>query len=176
MTKRLGFAMIAALVLGSSSLASARPAPVLTSHGLGPVRIGMSVVQAQRALHAQLTFDKQDAQSGCTYATRTDGGGRGVFYMLVDSKIARIDVTPDQNAHIRSVKGIGIGTAESQVLAAFGERVKIEPNPSLGEPAHYLTIVDADGKYGLLFETEDGRVTKLRGGEKAAIGSSEGCQ
>jgi hypothetical protein len=70
---RLRFAVVAAAL--SFGLSGAAPSRILTMDGLGPVKLGMSVQAAERALGAKFKLEYPDANPSdeCAYARRLDG-------------------------------------------------------------------------------------------------------
>jgi len=172
---------IAASLLALVAPGRDAPGPVLTFDGFGPVRIGMTAAQAQAALGRKFKFD--DAQSGdvneCAYAWRADGKDSNVLYMIEKKRITRIDIS-NLNSHGRGVTGvvtaagIGIGASEQAVRRAYGAAVIVAPAP-YETGGQWLKVKDRGGRHGFVFETEHGRVTTFRTGERAAIDYMEGC-
>ncbi len=155
---------------------------ILTPSGLGPVRIGMTVREAERALD-MVFYEKQPGEpEGCWYTRRKDDASFWIRYMVQDATIVRIDVNPIEveiRVHfappVRTAKGVTIDSTEKSILRKYGSSLKISEHPYMEERGHYLEVASPDGKTGILFETLDGKVDTFRAGTLEAIRLSEGC-
>lgn len=150
---------------------------MMTLDGLGPVRIGMTVSEAEAALGAKLSpFDPNDPaeQEACWLTERADGTDRLVRYMVEDAVIARIEVW-DKSIVVE--KGIKVGDSEAQAREAYGAALEITPHP--GDYDHvqgrYLTVYSPDKKRGVLFEVISGKIRAIRTGILPAIRYLEQC-
>ena len=56
----------------------------------------------------------------------------------------------------------------------YGTGLKVEPHQYIDD-GHYLTIRSRDGRYGMSFETERGKITSFYGGRFEAVQYVEGC-
>jgi tetratricopeptide (TPR) repeat protein len=150
----------------------------LTLKGIGPVQIGMTIEEASQA-------------SGISSWNLIYGGGRedickyykpqsninDVLFMVINGRIARIDV---DNKRIQSIRGIKIGDTEKSVKSLYPGQIKISPHP-YGRPngnRHYLTFIPkdaADQNYRYIFETGGGRVERFRSGQLPEVEYIEGC-
>lgn len=158
---------------------------ILTFDGLGPVHVGMTVLEAEAALGVKLEpLDTNDGVSSdsCWYTLRTDGVDQAIPYMIRDGRIARIDVNEGpigkMGTNIPGVKterGIGIGSSEEDVKKAYGSALNITPHRYGGEDDHYLTTLTADKSRGIRFETWEGKVNHFHVGTAEAILLVEGC-
>ena len=170
------------LALAWASPSKAAEGHALTMSGLGPVKIGMTVKQAEAALEARLRMvEPNDTDSqACQYAEREDGRDRNVSYMIEGGQITRIDIVAlDRGAGhsmlVRTVAGIGIGATERAVRRAYGGSLVVKPHP-YDDAAHYLEVYGPGRKRALIFESGDGRVTSLRAGKRASVEYIEGCE
>ncbi len=160
------------------------PPPALTVEGFGPVKIGMTLAEAQRVLGVKLNmqFLEEGDPNACATGARADGKNADVIYMIEGGKFVRIDVvtldagtgTPSAPP-VRTAKGIGLGSTEAQVKAAYGTAVKVEPHPYLEDGGHYLVVKSPDGKTGFIFETDTKKVIEFRAGLFSAVQYIEGC-
>ncbi len=153
---------------------------VLTFTGLQPVKIGMSVAEAEAALGYKLKpLDTSDLVSteACWLTERADGTQHALTYMVRNGKISRIDVWEEDGhpADIRSRAGLRIGATESAVMDAHGKALEISGHPHLGEEGRYLLLPASDKRHGLLFEIVRGKVVNLRSGELESIRLTETC-
>jgi len=91
---------------------------------------------------------------------------------MLDGRVARVDV---DNAVTPTAEGIHNGDSEARALQVYGTRLKVEPHAYLPESGHFLTLFSQDRKYGIRFETEDGKITRYYAGTTQAISFIEGC-
>jgi len=116
-------------------------------------------------------------------ARTTDPDGRDCFYvdipghdglgvMVLHGKVARIDV---DDSITPTARGIHNGDTEAHAVEVYGGRLSVSPHAYEPDEGHYLTIHTADGKSGIRFETEDGRITRYYAGAIEAIALIEGC-
>lgn len=145
--------------------------------GIGPVLVGMTLEEASAAAGMQFGIIPNSDRAGtgtCAYA-RAEGGPEGLQFMVINSRIARIDVG---NSSIRTLSGIGTGSTEAEVQATYPDRIQVQPNPYTGHRGgRDLVYVPDEGSrhLGLLFETNNGRVTSFRSGLVGAVMAPEGC-
>ncbi len=149
--------------------------------GVGQVRLNMTLKQASRAVGAQISLRKSeyDDANECSYASRADGRDSNISYMMHHGRIVRIDIGPPGEGKkptpVQTVEGLGIGSTERELRAAYGRRVKIGPHPYGDANDHYY-VLDAPGKRrGIIFETWDGKVSEFRVGTYPAVQYIEGC-
>ncbi len=138
--------------------------------GIGPVKIGMTEAQFRSILKGKI--ERSDLEQNCSYLTPA---AKGISFMLLDSRIARVDIT---GRDWLTEAGAGIGTSETDIHRLYPQ-VRAEPHPYYDEGlGHYLRMTPTDPKlsrYELLFETEGGKVTSFRAGLSRAVGLIEGC-
>lgn len=142
---------------------------VLSFTGLGPVRIGMPVREAERALKTKLHEEQADDPDECHYASN-EAVLPGVAFMLEHRKIVRIDVN---SGAYRTSSGVQIGMTEEDVRKRH-PNVVVEQH-QYDPSGHYLTIVGEDGRHAIVFETDGKMVTNFRGGERGPVAYVEGC-
>jgi len=93
--------------------------------------------------------------------------------MILNGRVARVDVH-DTTTH--SAEGIRKGDSEAHALQVYGNRLKVAPSAYAGREGHYLTVHSTDAKYGLRFETYDGKIVGYYAGTAEAIEYIEGCE
>jgi hypothetical protein len=98
---------------------------------------------------------------------------KGIGFMLLDSRIARVDVF---EGHCRTASGAGIGSSEVEIRRQY-PRVRTEQHHYV-DYGHYLIVTPDDPKlkgHELLFETDGKIVTSFRAGLSRAVALVEGC-
>jgi hypothetical protein len=186
-------------VMMSASIAA--HAQVLSWQGVGSVRLGMTVAEAERALHAKLGPVDLPFSKECYVTGRADGRDKALSYVVVNGKIVVMTVflpneqAPDPN--IVDDSGIGVGSTEDDIIRAYGkvqkelapdfrdskeaiaasarERAKqgiTRPEPS---PEYWIVVEGPDHKRAIIFETRDQKVLHFEIGLKPEILSSEHC-
>jgi len=143
-------------------------------HAAGPVRFGMTLAEASAALGSKVEAGEEDASEGCSY-TSPEGMPLGTAFMVLDGRIARLDV---DTTGIATTAGAQVGSTESEIRRMYGDAVRTESHPYDGPEWHYL-IYDppgpADSAYGMIFETDGQRVRNYRVGFRHAVALIEGC-
>lgn len=170
------------------SVTSAPPAPQrLTSEtrlsldGLGPVDIGMTLDEASAAAGTPIRTRPDDPYGPeCTYAY-PQGGPDGVGFMVINGRIARVDIgtlRPSMRpSPVRTVSGIGIGSTEDEVKQAYPGRIRMEP-AKYDPNGHDLVYLPADASVkhlSMIFQTDGQRVTSFRAGLAEPVAYTEGC-
>lgn len=165
------FALAVAGMVISSAVAGETPLVELGS--FGPLRVGMSELQASRAARSSVIHNFPEAEEyGCFYATVKELP-EGTSLMFLDGRLARIDVR-EPGVHTRS--GAGVGTPEVVLKKIYGSRLEQKPHAYDGPIGHYLTLMSANGNLGIRFETDGTRVGAYYTGTTEAIQLKEGCQ
>lgn len=173
---RWGAGAIAAIVAGMLWSHAASPALTeaakATAEGLGPVRIGMTVVQAEKEIGAQIVYDTTaGTEESCRYAW-PNAGMKQVRFIISHGVIVRIDVN---DYEITTEKGARIGDSEARIKSLYRGDVVEMPHPYIAG-GHDLIVPSADNKYAILFETDGEVVLGYRMGDRKAVGWSSGCQ
>lgn len=97
----------------------------------------------------------------------------GVEMMVFGDTVVRIDV---DTTGIRTREGVGVGSAERDVLARYAGHVRVEPHPYSGPEWHYVIVTPAtDSTFRMIFETDGKRVRNFRVGLRRAVDLIEGC-
>ena len=159
-------AIACAAVLGAAAVAVALPSSArLTTAGLGPIEIGMTVAQVERAGKRELTFGGDDVNAPCATAAL----GKDVFGLFSKGRLARVYV----RSRIYATRtGIRVGDTQRKVLARYGRSVARSPHKYI-EGGFYLTLTV--GNRRLVFETDGRRVIEMSSGRKPEIDYVEGC-
>jgi len=139
-------------------------AQTLTLEGYGGLTIGKPVPVGSPwvARGAQIS-------DGCTTITAPDW--RGAYAIVEENVVRRITVSDESKAKL--VEGIGPGSTEAQVRAAFPSFVA-EPHKYVDAPAKYLT--QPGNAPRLRFEIDDeGKVSLVHVGMMPTLEYVEGC-
>ena len=153
--------------------APAVPAPVpaapastaLSADGLGAVRFGMSLAQAeQTAGKAALPEPFDPACSMVRFASLPK-----LRFMVEQDVVTRADAEPG----VKNAVGISVGDTLAQVRDKHPEaQVSTHKYDKNG---HYVTFPTADGKAAIILEESGGKVTKVRAGLQPAVAYVETC-
>jgi hypothetical protein len=146
------------------AIAVADPMWHVTEFGIGPIRVGMTIGEAEAATGA---FGAE--ANGCTYAAWPDAPP-GVAVMVEDGRVARVDV---ESGTVPTGSGVRIGDTEARVLSMYEGRVTVGPHKYTA--GHYLTVRPFDPAHLIVFETEGGRVLRYRAGLRHAVEYVEHC-
>lgn len=166
-------AMIAAGLLWShAARAVLTEAAKATAEGLGPIRIGMTVAEAEKEVGAQIVYDTTaGSEESCRYAW-PNAGMKQVRFIISHGVIVRIDVN---DYEITTEKGARIGDSEARIKALYREDLVEMPHPYI-PGGHDLIVPSANNKYAILFETDGEVVLGYRVGDRKAVGWTAGCQ
>lgn len=149
--------------------APAAPALAVTPEGYGGIKIGMDETAALAT--GLKAADSDLVGSAECHLLVSDQSG--FWVMIEDKKVSRI--TLDEGSRIKTDKGLGVGSTEAEVKAAYGDAVEVTPHKYNPPPAHYLTIWSDPGKLGVRYVTDGaGNVTAVHAGS-ASIQYVEGC-
>src|ERR1051325_6669167 len=151
------------LCIAASPISAGSQEWALRFDGIGPVRVGMDLPQLNAALKEHFA----QVNEPCFYVDSKRHPGIG--FMIQHGRVTRVDVN---NRSISTTEGIRIGDMEARVTKAYGNKLQIEPHHYVDD-GHYLTIYN--NRYGIRFETENGKVTGFYAGDKTAIQYIEGC-
>lgn len=146
------FAVTCAFLLMSSNTWAAE---VLTAQGLGPVRIGMSLKQVQKALGKTLKYNKYDEDSDCAYAERPD---KKASFMFFNYRLVRIDV---EERGITSVEGARSRHDRGGSEKIVWKRSRNKRAPLWRAGRSLFKIPQKAKNRLLIFETWEGRVESL---------------
>lgn len=168
---RITFVARFLLCLGLIVHCSATDTWVMRFDGAGPVKIGMTLSQLNAVLHENFTFDDADnGREACFYLHPKRHPQ--THLMIIDGHLARIDV---EQPGVATSEGIQVGDSESRALKLYDHRVKVDAHQYI-ETGHYLTVQSKDTRYGIRFETDQGKITTFYAGRYDAIQFVEGCE
>ena len=151
---------------------AAKPASTswtVSEAGIGPIRAGMTVGQANAAVGGGFSAPAGSG-NGCTYAAFTRAP-KGVAVMLENGKVARVEV---RSGSVATTTGAKIGDSELRVMALYSGRVTTTPHKYLPN-GHYLTVAPSAGNNRIVFETDGNNVTNYRSGQQPQVEYVERC-
>jgi hypothetical protein len=153
--------------------------------GIGPIRVGMTIAEAEKSAGVQLIERGGRAGLGGCYYVEPKTGPRDLAFMITSNRgdtqmirtkdrIVRVDVY--RNSRITTLSGAKIGDTEARIKALYPG---LSPHAYTGHRGgRYLTLMPkdaADKNYRVVFETLNGRVTQLRSGRVPEVEYVEGC-
>lgn len=169
----LGLASVGACEREASEQGAAPPSPapewVVTSTGIGPLRLGAEL-QALRP-HLQPLADSAAVAQGCGYA-RPAAGPDSVLLMIASGRLARVDVIGGETS---TAEGARVGDSEARIEELY-PRARREPHKYVD--GSYLVAIPgapADTVRRIVFETDGARVTRYRAGLYPQVEWVEGC-
>ncbi len=129
---------IASLLIFSPSLeAQNKQAPkyLVSYNGFGPVKLGMTLSQAAKALGVRVTRDAGYEGNECYYAS-PKRGFKDMAFMMSGQRIVRIDIDSKVYATDR---GARVGDTEVNIKRHYKGKVKVSQHPYVGH-GHYLEV------------------------------------
>jgi len=163
------FLSVAASVSPRCQPLSAR-SPISTE-GIGPVLVGMTEAEAERAGDFKFSPDPYDTGQ-CNYLS--SDSVKDVGFMFSKGTLARID---SRNPNSETLSGVGVGDSEGDVYEAYGNQIASEANVYDPENASYLTYVpeDSSDNTRVIFDVQQGEINTIRAGRLPEINYVEGC-
>lgn len=155
----------ASATASSASTIAATAPGMLRADGIGALRFGMTLAQAEEALggKADLPAPFDPACSMVRFPALPK-----LRFMVENGVVTRADA----EAGIASAVG-AIGEPLAQVRAAHPE-AEISPH-KYDTQGHYLSFPSADGRSAIILEASGGKVTRMRAGLQPAVGYVETC-
>ena len=164
--------VVACATLAIPRLATADDAYRVSLNGYGPVKFGMTHVEAQRALGVKLVDEQPDPDyPNCTFLSPA-AGHTGVSFMLLRGHIARVDVS---ERAIATVSGARVGDSKASILSLYAGHILVTPHYYTAPEGSYFTMLSSNQRRGLRFETDADKVTMFYAGTKEAVQFVEGC-
>jgi hypothetical protein len=141
----------------------------------GAVRFGMSAADAIRALGDGATAFPT---TGCSY-WRPANAPRGVSFMIEDGTVVRADVDSGGvgGGGTKTAEGIGIGSTEDAIRAAYGQHITIQLHKYQWEAGwrYFIYLPPQDSANAIVFETDGKTVQNYRAGRRPQVQYVERC-
>lgn len=151
---------------------------VISSAGIGPIRVGILLSELSAELGVPVEFDTLGPkQAGeCGFVTTNLDTSLWILVEAVgpdDAVIRRVTALSDR---FPTPSGIRVGMGEQQVLDTFVDRLDVRPHTYV-QPGNYLTFLTSDPNdpNTVEFVTEYGLVAMIHAGEKDWVSFVEGC-
>jgi hypothetical protein len=142
---------------------------VLRPDGIGPVHVGMTLAELNRALQEKFTTPTEKDEQGCFYVS--SARHKQVFFMIEEGRVSRIDVA---TRGVSNDKGLQVGDSERQVLDTYGRALKVSQN-AYSEAKGDNELLVRVGRYAVQFSTSGGKVNAIRSGRFSSVQYIEGC-
>jgi len=143
---------------------------VVTESGIGPIRAGMTVAEAAKAMGGGFAAPR-GGSSGCGYAVMPKAPP-GLAVMIEKGKVARVEV---RRGSIPTAAGAKIGDTEAKINSLYAGRVVTTPHKYTPD-GHYITVTPTDKSANrIVFETDGKVVTEYRSGALPAVEYVERC-
>jgi hypothetical protein len=143
-------------------------------NGIGPIRVGMTIQEAEASARTRLISDERSELETCWYV-KPQGGPKEISFMVINGEIARVDIYGSNR--ITTVRGAKIGDSEDRIKSLYPRQIQVSPHEYV-QGGHYLTFVPRDAsdrQYRLVFETDGRRVKLIRAGRLPEVEYVEGC-
>lgn len=154
-----------------------RSSIVVTTVGIGPIKIGMTVEEAESAAGFELSGELDPLVSEtCYFVTPPEDEAAYVDVSLLveNDLIAHIAIGGSSEVTTRS--GAGIGLSEDDLRALFPGQIEEAEGPAGGGRAVQFVPSDpADANYRVVFVLDANVVTQYRAGVLPAVAYIEGC-
>lgn len=138
--------------------------------GYGPFVVGEAVDLTDPEIAASGPINPE-----CHYV-RFDHPAGPLYLMIVEGEAARLDVSSMGPGGVTTgpslPNGVGLGSPVGDIKAAWGDKVETEPNKYGVGTDYIVTLSDAKG---IVFETDEGKVTAYRVGRPPEVHWVEGC-
>jgi hypothetical protein len=160
-------ALVCSVLAGVAAAAAALPSSArITTAGLGPIKIGMTVAQVEQAGKRELSFEGGDVNAPCATASL----GTNLFGLFSKGRLARVYVRSRRYA---SQKGIRVGDTQRKLVASYASGALARSPHKYVRGGYYFKLTIASRR--LVFETDGRRVTEMSSGRKPEIDYVEGC-
>lgn len=139
----------------------------ITFKGIGPIEVGMTLKKAQQV--GRIQFMNHENTRECYMAKPK--GIKGLSFMVIEGRIARIDVT---SPYFSTAQGVKVGDSESKVKAVYNNQLEIEPH-KYNEQGRYLTVYHKADHTAIRFDTNKQTIVEIHSGGENEVYLVEGC-
>lgn len=166
----LGLALVSSSALGQSSALSSA---VLEFEGFGPIRVGMTLLEASAAAKVRIKSEAAGPHSECEYGAPVSGPS-GVGFTLVNKRIADVSL---RDGTFATSTGIRVGDPERKVVETYKGKEFIGKK-SVDSPRR-LTLVNksaSGAKVEMTFIAYEGKVSMIVAGLPVSDVPGKGCR
>lgn len=179
----LGVGLLVAIPVGGMRHASADETVLISDHGLGAIKIGMTVEQVERAADQRLEPIERAVFGDSCWVTRFVNSNDKVgslFYFVFGFRRLTVIGIENGNAiakNLRTTEGIGFGSTLADIKRAYGPKLKIYPAPDFddSDPYRWVEAINSDKSRTIIFQTDHDKVVGIRLGVKRSVESIEDC-
>jgi len=155
----------------SSSAAAESPYVFVTEVGIGDLRADMTLAQAQ-GIAPDLRLIAGTDSTECSYL-EWPSAPAGVLVMFDEGRLARFDV---DSAGVRTQAGAQVGDRAARLDSLYAGRLTRQPHHYTDGQYFVVTpLRAADSLFRLIFEVENGTVSRYRVGRMPQVEYVEGC-
>jgi hypothetical protein len=143
----------------------------LAINGIGPIRVGMTVAEAEQASGVRLVRTYGD---GACAVYAPQGEPEDLRFIVTDGRIATVETF---NPLIQTVSGANVGDTVDEVLAMYPERLEVRPSEIVagGQDLIFVPRDQGDRNFRVYFVTQNGKVIEMRAGRLPEVSWYEGC-
>jgi hypothetical protein len=168
--KRWNRAWLAALAASIAGVAFADARWCLGFSGLGAIRTGLTAEEAMAL--ADWPEIARKAQTEACWVMPFKGGKSDFSLMIVDGKVARIEIKGEST--LTTLSGAHIGMNEAALQELYGPKLESQPH-KYDEKGRVFLLKSSAGDHGLRFETSAGKITVMHAGPWEHLNYVEGC-
>jgi hypothetical protein len=132
------FVAVFLVIMPASGQSQLTATSKLAINGIGPIRVRMTIQEAEASALTRLISDERSELETCWYV-KPKGGPRDISFMVIDGRIARVDIYG--SSPITTVSGARIGDSENRIKSLYA--VRITPHEYV-QGGHYLTFLPND--------------------------------
>ncbi|WP_136219790.1 hypothetical protein [Massilia sp. Mn16-1_5] len=150
----------------SPPLPAAPAAALLSAGGIGPIRFGMSLAQAEQATGGKAALP-QAFDPACSMVRFP--ALPNLRFMVENGIVTRADAGPG----VDNAVGVSYGDTLEQVRSRH-PKAQVSAH-KYDENGNYVSFPSADGRAAIILEVTGGKVTKMRAGLQPAVAYVETC-
>jgi hypothetical protein len=157
----------------------------VSTRGMGPVEIGMTVLQLARAVGQPMErrtvpsecgrFDRDcHVREGRCY-TFVPSAAPGVSFLIVDDRVAVVNIT---SRDVKTERGLGVGDTESRIRQLYSQSQILVTRNRHNDNAYSLLVTPSGANaptIGVVFEMSNGVVDWYRVGARPSVTLEEPC-
>jgi hypothetical protein len=163
-------ALLAAVAASIAGIALADARWCLGFTGLGPIRAGLNPDDAMAL--ADWPAVTRKAHTEACWIMPFEGGKSDFSLMIVDGKIARIEIKGEST--LTTLSGAHVGMTEGALRSLYGPKLESQPH-KYDANGRVFVLKSSAGDHGLRFETSAGKVTVMHAGPWQHLNYVEGC-